>query len=107
MSAQIKALTKAITKLTAKKGNKNVNPNTKDGEKGNRRRRRPLAQLKKLHPIGINHDSKSFSHKTDKHKDNATWNNCIGGSTYWPAVIHVAIEQQDHTRWKGKLAPTN
>jgi hypothetical protein len=26
---------------------------------------------------------------------------------HWPTATRVAIEQQDHPTWKGKLAPTN
>jgi hypothetical protein len=26
---------------------------------------------------------------------------------FWPTATRVAIEQQDHPTWKGKLAPTN
>ncbi len=122
--AQMKALTKAIAKLTAKKGNKNVNPNTNDGKKGNGKRRRPQGrtqaqQLTKIrnmggychshgfHPVGANQDSKNCSWKMHKHNDDATWNNYMGSNTYWTAAICVAIEQQDHARWKGKSAPTN
>ncbi len=124
MLVQIKALTKAVTKLTANKGNKNVNPNTNNGKKGNGKRQRPQMhpqpqQLTKIrnmgnychshdfHPVGANHDSKNCNWKTNKHNTNATWNNYMGSSTYWPAAIRVAIEQQDHSLWEGKSAPTN
>jgi hypothetical protein len=60
-----------------------------------------------FHPVGANHDSKNCNWKTTKLNNNATWNNRMGSSTYWPAVIRVAIEQKDHALWKGKSAPTN
>ncbi len=124
MLVQIKALTEAITKLTAIKGNENVNPNTNSGNKGNHKRGCTQAhpqpqQLTKIrnmggychshgfHPVSANHYSKNCNWKTGKHNTNATWNNCMGGSTYWPAAIRVTIKQQDHVLWKGKSVPTN
>ncbi len=124
MLAQIKALTEAVAKLMASKGNKNVNPNTNNGDKGNGKRRRTQVcpqpqQLTKIcnmfgccyshgfHPAGINHNSKNCNWKIGKHNPNATWNNCMGRRTYWPAAIRVAIKQEDHMLWKGKSAPTN
>jgi hypothetical protein len=124
MLAQIKALTKAITKLTATKGNKNVNPNTTNGNKGNSKRHQPQRQpqpkqLTKLrnmggychshgfHPVGPSHNSKNCNWKTSKHNVDFMWSNCMSGCTYWPAIIGVAIKQQDHALWKGETAPTN
>ncbi len=124
MLVQIKALTVAVAKLTANKGNKNVNPNTNNGNKGNGKRHHPqrqpqLKQLTKLrnmsgychshgfHPVSPGHDSKNCTWKTSKHNINAMWSNCMGGCTYWPAAIQVAIKQQDHALWKGKTVPTN
>ncbi len=124
MLVQIKALTEAVVNLMANNGNKNVNPNTNNSKKGNGKRWHPQAlpqsqQLTKIqnmgsychshgfHPDGANHDGKKINWKTTKHNVNATWNNCMGGSMYWPAAIHVVIEQQDHLLWKGKSAPTN
>ncbi len=124
MSAQIKALTKAVAKLMANKGNKNVDPNTNNGNKGNSKRPYPQRQpqpeqLTKLcniggqchshdfHPVGPGHDSKNCNWKTSEHNVNATWSDCMGSCTYWPAAIQVAIEQQDCMLWKRKTAPTN
>ena len=60
-----------------------------------------------FHPVGANQDSKNCTWKTGKHNADAMWNKRMGGSTYWPAAIWVAIDQQDHVLWKGKSAPTN
>jgi hypothetical protein len=60
-----------------------------------------------FHPVGTGHDSKNCYWKTSKHNVNTTWSNHMGGCTYWPAAIRVAIEQQDHALWKGKTVPTN
>jgi hypothetical protein len=60
-----------------------------------------------FHPGGPSHDSKNCNWKTSEHNINTTWSNCMGGCTYWPAAIRVAIKQQDHGLWKGKTLPTN
>ncbi len=110
MSVQIKALTKAVAKLTANKGIENVNPNTNNSNKGNGKRHHPQRrpkpkQLTKLcnlvgychshgfYPAGPGHNSKNCNWKTSKHNVDATWSNCMGGCTYWPAAIQVAIKQ--------------
>jgi hypothetical protein len=116
MAAQIKALTAAVTQLAAPKENPNPNATRGNGG-GNRKSRQP--QMKKLwnmggycsshdfYPVGTGHNSTTCSWKKGEHNTEATWNNRLGGDMYWPTATRVAIEQQDHPTWKGKLAPTN
>ncbi len=116
MAAQIKALTAAVTQLAATKENSNPNATRGNGG-GNRESRQP--QVKKLrnmggycsshgfHPVGTSHNSTTCRWQKGKHNMEATWNNQLGGNMYWPTATRVAIEQQDHPTWKGKLAPTN
>jgi hypothetical protein len=115
MEAKIKKLTATVSQMASKmNNNENSNPNTSSGDRKNRR-----PQMKKahnmggychshgFHPIGTNHTSTTCSWKKDGHKDEATWTNRLGGDMFWPTAKCVAINQQYHTTWKGKLAPTN
>jgi hypothetical protein len=111
MAAQIKALTEAFTQLAATK--ENANPNaTKGNGDGDRESRRPQKKKRNMgeycsshgfHPVGADHNSK----QKEGHNTEATWNNRLGGSMFWPNATRVAIKQQDHPTWKGKLAPNN
>jgi hypothetical protein len=111
MSAQIKQLTAAVAKLASRENN---DPNKNCGRHGNR----VVEQMTKLrnmggycfthgfHPVGAAHDSATCTYKLkDTHNDAATWNNRLGGNTYWPKAIRVAIKQQNHPTWKNKEAP--
>jgi hypothetical protein len=40
-----------------------------------------------FHPVGAGHDSKNYNWKAGNDNVNATWSNCMGGCTYWPAAI--------------------
>jgi hypothetical protein len=124
MLAQIKALIDAIAKLMAKKSSaeldsENVNPNTHGKNSGNSGRTSCKPQMESLHnmgtychshgfhPVGHNHNSKTCTHKLDSHKDNATWTDRLEGNMYWSIAKRVTIEQQNNTKWKGKVFPTN
>ncbi len=124
ISAQIKALTEAVAKLTAKKSSaeqdsENVNPNTHGKNRENSGRTSSKPQMETLcnmgaychfhgfHPVGHNHNSKTYTRKLDGHKDNATWTNRMEGNMYWPIAKRVAIEQQNNATWKGMAPPTN
>jgi hypothetical protein len=116
MAAQIKVLTEAFTQLAATK--ENANPNaTRGNGGGDRKIRRP--QRKKLrnmgeycsshgfHPVGAGYNSKTCRWQKEGHNTEAMWKNRLGGNMFWPTATRVAIKQQDHPTWKGKLAPTN
>jgi len=115
MAVQIKALTDAVAKLVDAKENKD--PNTGGGEGKNRdckSRRLQMTKLRNMgaychshgfHPVGADHDSVNCSWKKSEHKTKATWGNCLDGDMFWPSSKRVAIEQQDHPTWKGKVAP--
>jgi hypothetical protein len=115
MEAQIKALTDAIAKLASKE-NKDPNAGGGGGKKGDRESRRPqTTKLRNMgaychshgfHPVGNDHNSATCSWKKAEHKTEATWNNRLGGDMFWPTAKRVAIEQQEHSTWKGKAAPT-
>jgi hypothetical protein len=60
----------------------------------------------RFHPVGVAHDSKNCKYKKEGHRNDATYNNQFDGSTYWPAALHVVIEQQNHAAWKDKSKPT-
>jgi hypothetical protein len=117
MSAQIKQLTAAVAKL-ASGGQKNTENDDTSTKNRGRRGDRVVEQMTKLrnmggycsthgfHPVGATHDSATCQYKKkDEHNDAATWNNRLGGNTYWPKAIRVAIEQQNHPTWKNKEAP--
>jgi hypothetical protein len=113
---QIKALTEAFTQLAAMKENANTNATRGNGG-GNRKIRQP--QRKKLwnmgeycsshgfHPVSASHNSTTCRWQKEGHNTEATWNNQLGGNMFWPTATRVAIKQQDHPTWKGKLPPTN
>jgi hypothetical protein len=116
MAAQIKALTEAFTQLAATKENTNLNATRGNGG-GDRKIQQP--QRKKLrnmgeycsshgfHPVGAGHNSTTCRWQKEGHNTEATWNNQLRGNMFWPTAMRVAIKQQDHPTWKGKLAPTN
>jgi hypothetical protein len=41
------------------------------------------------------------------HIDNSTATNCQGRDNFWPMINKVKKLQQDHPKFKGKMAPTN
>jgi hypothetical protein len=116
MVAQIKAQTAAVTQLAATKENSNPNATRGNGG-GDRKSRRPqMSKLQNMggycsshgfHPVGAGHNSKTCRWHKEEHNTVATWNNRLGGNTFWPTATRVTIKQQDHPTWKGKLAPTN
>ena len=115
MAAQIKQLTVSVAKLASRgqQNTENDDPNKNRGRRGDR----IVEQMTKLcnmggycsthgfHPVGPTHSVTCQFKKKDEHNDAATWNNRLNGNTYWPKVIHVTIEQQDHPTWKGKDKP--
>jgi hypothetical protein len=116
MVAQIKVLTAAVTQFVAMKANSN--PNATRGNGGGDRKSRQLHKNKLwnmggycsshgFHPVGAGHNSKTCRCQKEEHNTEAMWNNQLGGNMFWPTATRVAIEQQDHPTWKGKLAPTN
>jgi hypothetical protein len=60
-----------------------------------------------FHPAGVNHTSATCSKRLVNHNATATWNDMKGGSIYWPKPIRISVEQQSHTNYAGKSAPTN
>jgi hypothetical protein len=115
MEAEIKKLTAAITQMAIKSNNgKSINPNTSSSDHDSRRpqnkRQRNMGgycHSHSYHPVGAKHTSANCSWKKDGHKYEATWTNTLGGDTFWPSAKRIAINQQNHATWKGKLAPTN
>ena len=118
MSAQIKQLTAAVAKLASRGQQNTENDDTSTKNRG-RRGDRVVEQMTKLrnmggycsthgfHLVGATHDSATCKYKKrDEHNNTATWNNRLGGNTYWPKALRVAIEQQNHPTWKNKEAPT-
>ena len=115
MAAQIKALTDAVTRLEAAKENKDPNAGGGGGKNGDRESRRPqMTKLRNMgaychshgfHLVGADHDSVNCFWKKSEHKTEATWGNRLGGDMFWPSAKRVAVEQQDHPTWKGKVAP--
>jgi hypothetical protein len=116
LAVQIKALTAVVTQLATTK--ENSNPNATRGNGGGNRKSRRL-QIRKFwnmggycsshgfHPVGAGHNSTTCRWQKREHNTDAMWNNWLGGNMFWPTATRVAIEQQDHPTWKGKLAPTN
>ena len=121
MEAEIKKLTATITSMATKlNGNPNPNPN---GEKINPNgganegsHGRPYKKLRNMggycsshgfHPVRLKHDSATCIYKKPEHKCEAAWCNRLGGDMFWPSAKRVAVEQQEHSSWKGKEAPTN
>ncbi len=121
MEAEIKKLTATIASMTTKlNGNPNPNPNGEninpnsgafEGSQG-----RPYKKLRNMggycsshrfHLVGLKHDSATCIYKKPEHKCEATWCNRLGGDMFWPSAKRVAVEQQEHSSWKGKEAPTN
>jgi hypothetical protein len=120
MEAKIKKLAATIAAMTTSMtNNKNRDPNgfTNRGGGSNHVARRPqmikihnmgaYCSLHGFHPVGAHHDSTNCTWTRPKHNSTATWNNRLGGDTYWLHARQVAIGQQDHPMWKGKSAPTN
>jgi hypothetical protein len=113
--AEIKKLMAAIPHIANKSNNgKNVNPNTSNGNHNNRhpQNKKPRNMGGYCHSCGYhfisaNHTSVNCSWKKDSHKEEATWTDTLGGDAFWPAAKCVTINQQNHTTWKGKSAPTN
>jgi hypothetical protein len=61
-----------------------------------------------FHPVGATHDSATCQHKKkDTHNDAATWNNCLGGNTYWPKAIHVASNSRTIQHGKTRRRPSD
>jgi len=56
-----------------------------------------------FHPVGINHDSMTCIYIKPEHKIKATWCNRLGVNMFWPTAMRIAVEQQDHPLWKGKV----
>ncbi len=56
------------------------------------------------HPVGVKHDSVTYTHKKDRHKDGATATNCMVGDNFWPRKYKVKPSQQEHASYKGKSA---
>jgi hypothetical protein len=116
MAAQIKVLTAAVTQFAATKETSNPNATSGNGG-GNHESRRPhMNKLRNMggycsshvfHPVGAGHNSKTYRCQKKGRNTEATWNYRLGGNMFWPTAMRVAIEQQDHPTWKGKLAPTN
>jgi hypothetical protein len=116
MVAQIELLTTAVTQFAATKENSNPNA-TRGNEGGDPKSRQPhMNKLRNMggycsshgfHPVGAGHNSKTCRCQKERHNMEATWNNQLGGNMFWPTATRVAIEQQDHPTWKGKLPPTN
>jgi hypothetical protein len=116
MAAQIKALPEAVMQLAATKDNANPNATRGNGG-GDCKIRQP--QRKKLrnmggycsshgfYPVVAGHNSKTCRWQKEGHNTESAWNNQLGGNMFWPTATRVAIKQQDHPTWKGKLAPTN
>jgi hypothetical protein len=121
MEAEIKKLTATITSMATKlNGNPNPNPN---GEKINPNgganegsHGRPYKKPRNMggycsshgfHPVRLKHDSATCIYKKPEHKCEAAWCNRLGGDMFWPSAKRVAVEQQEHSSWKGKEAPTN
>jgi hypothetical protein len=56
------------------------------------------------HPVSVKHDSVTYTHKKDGHKDGVTATNCMGGDNFWPRKYKVKPSQQEHASYKGKSA---
>jgi hypothetical protein len=114
MESEIKKLTAAITQLTNKSNNsKNVNPNTSSGDPDSRcpQNKKPCnmdgyCHSHGYHPVGADHTSANCIWKKDNHKDKAAWTKTLSGDTLWPSTKSIAINQQNHSTWNGKSAPT-
>ena len=116
MAAQIKSLTDAVAKLASAK--ENQTPNTAKGEEKlsyHKKRKLQATKLRNMggychshgfHPVRLNHNSRTSSHKKEDHKDKATWCNWLGGDVYWPTAKRTTLEQHEDPAWKGKTAPT-
>ncbi len=109
MEAEITKLMAILAQMANKSNNgNNVNPNTSSGDWESRcpQNKKPCnmgryCHSHGYHPVGANHTSANCSWKKDGHKDEATWTNTLGGDTFWPSAKCIAINQQNHTTWKG------
>jgi hypothetical protein len=102
IEVEIKKLTAAIAQMANKSNSsKNVNPNVSSGDRPSRppQNKKPCnmgryCHSHGYHPVGANHTSANCSWKKDVHKDKAMWTNTLGGDTFWPSAICVAINHQ-------------
>jgi hypothetical protein len=116
LEAQISKLTETMTVLAALMNKENLQPDNNNSNKDGRQK--GVAKTRNMggycyscgfHTIGLGHTSQTCKsvHKKKDHKSEATWNDRMGGSTYWPKAFRVTTEQQEQVKWKGQSAPTN
>jgi hypothetical protein len=59
------------------------------------------------HLVGTKHTSCTCTKKKEGHINNAMATKWQGGDNFWPIINKVKELQQDHPKFKGKMAPTN
>ena len=118
MEAKIRKLTETMTVLAAALNKENANPNKNHGNTNNGQKtdERPFwcsrtmggyCHSCKFHPVGVGHTSNKCKWKKDGHSNDTTWDNQMGGSTWWQPKDKVKPKQQNHEAYKGNPAPTN
>lgn len=114
MALQIKQLTDAVALLAKTNSNKENDPN-KSGGGGNREKKqytKPRTMggycwTHGFHPAGENHTSANCTWKKEGHDIAATWATRNGGCVHWPPPIRVRVEDQTHSTYAGKTAPSS
>ena len=117
LEAQISKLTETMIGLAAWMNEENNDPNKDQNETAHKEQRQLFPPKPRnmggychshgFHPVGLGHTSRNCFRKKECHKDDATWNNRLKGSTNWPKKREVVPEQQDHAHYKDKTKPTN